>query len=80
MDLVAAFVHDTEASLVQGKEVTLVTIDAQGAFDAVLKRRLLKRMTEQGWPLSPIAISNMTTPSSPAPAGTTGAPNIWSSV
>jgi hypothetical protein len=30
----------------------MFTLDVQGAFDAVLKRRLLRRMTEQGWPLS----------------------------
>ncbi|KAG0155024.1 hypothetical protein PDIDSM_597 [Penicillium digitatum] len=31
-------------------QVTLVTMDVQGAFDALLRRRLLKRMGEQGWP------------------------------
>ena len=51
MDLVAAFTHDVEAALAQGKEVTMVTMDVQGAFDALLPRRLLKRMLEQGWPL-----------------------------
>ena len=29
----------------------MVTMDVQGAFDALLPRRLLKRMLEQGWPL-----------------------------
>ncbi|KAI0992044.1 hypothetical protein K3495_g16142, partial [Podosphaera aphanis] len=29
---------------------TLVTLDVQGAFDAVLHNRLLVRMQEQGWP------------------------------
>ncbi|KAF7168534.1 hypothetical protein CNMCM6106_003672 [Aspergillus hiratsukae] len=51
MDLVAAFTNDVEAALAQGRKVTLVKMDVQGAFDALLKRRLLKRMTEQGWPL-----------------------------
>ncbi|KAG0153173.1 hypothetical protein PDIDSM_5023 [Penicillium digitatum] len=37
-------------ALSQNKQVTLVTMDVQGAFDALLRRRLLKRMGEQGWP------------------------------
>ncbi|KAG0157694.1 hypothetical protein PDIDSM_4879 [Penicillium digitatum] len=40
-DLVASFTHDAEMALSQNK---------QGAFDALLRRRLLKRMGEQGWP------------------------------
>ena len=51
MDLVASFVHDVEKGFAAGLQTTLVTMDVQGAFDALLKRRLLKRMTEQGWPL-----------------------------
>ncbi|KAG0152633.1 hypothetical protein PDIDSM_1113 [Penicillium digitatum] len=42
--------HDAEMALSQNKQVTLVTMDVQGAFDALLRRRLLKRMGEQGWP------------------------------
>ncbi|KAG0155491.1 hypothetical protein PDIDSM_1068 [Penicillium digitatum] len=49
-DLVASFTHDAEMALSQNKQVTLVTMDVQGAFDALLRRRLLKRMGEQGWP------------------------------
>jgi ribonuclease HI len=84
MDLVAAFTHDTEAALAQGKEVTMVTMDVLGAFDALLKRRLLKRMTEQGWPLpllrfidtfltnrmARVRLEKVTTPSYPVPCGT----------
>jgi hypothetical protein len=51
MDLVAAFTHDIEAAMALGKEVTMITMDVQGAFDALLTQRLLARMTEQGWPL-----------------------------
>ena len=51
MDLVASFTHDIEAAMATGLEVTMITMDVQGAFDALLKKRLLKRMTEQGWPL-----------------------------
>ena len=56
MDLVACFVHDTELALAKGWEVTLVTMDVQGAFDALLVRRLLKRMMEQGWPFNLICL------------------------
>ena len=51
MDLVACFTHDAKAALAAGNEVTMVTMDVQGAFDALLKYRLLQRMTDQGWPL-----------------------------
>ena len=51
MDLVAAFTHDSEAALAAGLQVTMVTMDVQGAFDALLRRRLLDRMSKQGWPL-----------------------------
>src|SRR6195952_500324 len=51
MDLAASLTHDIETALAAKKQVTIVTLDVQGAFDAVLTRRLFKRMTEQGWPL-----------------------------
>ena len=50
MDLVASFTHDVERALSAGKEITMITMDVQGAFDALLARRLLKRMIAQGWP------------------------------
>jgi ribonuclease HI len=52
MDLVASFTHDVESAFAMGREVTMITMDVQGAFDALLVRRLLERMTKQGWPLS----------------------------
>ncbi|RAL58743.1 hypothetical protein DID88_003049 [Monilinia fructigena] len=51
MDLVSAFVHDVECAFARKRKVTLVTMDVQGAFDALLPRRLLKRMQDQGWPV-----------------------------
>ena len=48
MDMVAAFTHDAEVALAGGKVVSLVTMDVQGAFDALLKNRLLERMIKQG--------------------------------
>ena len=45
MDLVACFTHDVETALAAGNEITMVTMDVQGAFNALLKNRLLKRMT-----------------------------------
>jgi hypothetical protein len=58
MDLVALFTHDIEVTLTNSKEVTMFTLDVQGAFDAVLKRQLLKHITEQGWPLSLLQLIN----------------------
>jgi hypothetical protein len=50
MDLVASFTHDVEHAWATGKQVTMITMDVQGAFDALLKNRLLQRMGKQGWP------------------------------
>ena len=49
-DLTAAFTHDVEAAWARGERVTMITLDVQGAFDALLKNRLLIRMAAQGWP------------------------------
>ena len=42
MDLVASFTHDVEKAMAKGKRVTMVTLDVQGAFDALLVNRLLR--------------------------------------
>jgi hypothetical protein len=52
MDLVASFTHDVEEAIANSKQVTIVTIDVQGAFDALLVNRLLRRMQHQGWPFT----------------------------
>ena len=41
MDLVASFTHDVEKAMAEGKQVIMVTLDVQGAFDALLANRLL---------------------------------------
>lgn len=56
MDLAAAFTHDVESAFARNLEVTMVTMDVQGAFDALLMRRLLRRMMEQGWPFALIQL------------------------
>jgi ribonuclease HI len=56
MDLVASLTHDLEAALQQKKVATLVTLDVQGAFDALMPNRLLRRMQSQGWPISAICL------------------------
>ena len=43
-DLAAAFTHDTEAAWARGEYVTIVTLDVQGAFNALLKNCLLHQM------------------------------------
>ena len=83
-DLTAAFTHDTEAAWINRKHVTMVTLDVQGAFDALLKNRLLHRMVQQGWPQRTILfvdsfltdrrvqvrLGQVTTPSYPVACGT----------
>jgi ribonuclease HI len=83
-DLTAAFTHDTEAAWALGQHVTMVTLDVQGAFDALLKNRLLHRMAQQGWPQGAIffvdsflterrvqvRLGQITTPSYPVACGT----------
>ena len=49
-DLTAAFTHDVEAAWARRERVTMITLDVQGAFNALLKNRLLIRMAAQGWP------------------------------
>ncbi|CCE34857.1 uncharacterized protein CPUR_08796 [Claviceps purpurea 20.1] len=51
MDLVASFTHDVELALNKNLSVSMVLMDVQGAFDALLRNRLLERMRRQGWPL-----------------------------
>lgn len=51
-DLVSCVVHDIEEAKTQGWASTLVTLDVEGAFDAVLHNRLIWRMQAQGWPNS----------------------------
>lgn len=52
MDLVASLTHDLELALESGYQATVVTMDVMGAFDALLRNRLLLRMIYQGWPLA----------------------------
>lgn len=49
-DLVAALIHDIEQALADGRLLTLLTMDVQGAFDAVLRNRLIAILRRQGWP------------------------------
>jgi hypothetical protein len=84
MDLVASFTHDVEHAWATGKQVTMITMDVQGAFDALLKNRLLQRMGKQGWPAPALSLiqafltdrqvqvrlGRETTPNYPVPCGT----------
>jgi hypothetical protein len=45
------FTYDVKAAFAHGKKVTMFTLNMQRVFDAILKRQLLKHITEQGWPL-----------------------------
>jgi hypothetical protein len=48
IDLVALFTHDVKAALAHSKKVIMFILNVQRAFDAVLKKQLLKHITEQG--------------------------------
>ncbi|KJZ68791.1 hypothetical protein HIM_11822 [Hirsutella minnesotensis 3608] len=50
VDLVAALTHDIDEAFARKQVATLVTLDIQGAFDTVLRNRLVLRLREQGWP------------------------------
>jgi hypothetical protein len=52
IDLIALFTYNIKAALTRSKKVTIFILNMQKAFNALLKRRLLKRITEQGWPFS----------------------------
>ena len=47
----ALLIHDIDLALDRGTVATLVTMDIQGAFDSVLRKRLIIRLGDQGWPV-----------------------------
>ena len=49
-DLAAALVHDIEEAWARGLFASMLTLDIKGAFDAVLRGRLIQRLRSQGWP------------------------------
>ena len=49
-DLTTALVCDVNEALRKGKIAGMVTVDVKGAFDGVLRNRLLFRLRTQGWP------------------------------
>ena len=53
-DLAAALIHDVEEAWARGLKASMLTLDIQGAFDAVLSVRLIRRLREQGWPINVI--------------------------
>jgi hypothetical protein len=52
IDLITLFTYNIKAALAHGKKVTIFILNVQKAFNAILKRQLLKYITEQGWPFS----------------------------
>ncbi|KAI1002774.1 hypothetical protein K3495_g5429 [Podosphaera aphanis] len=50
VDLTTCLTHDVEMALAKGLTATMATLDIKGAFDAVLRGRLIKRLRKQGWP------------------------------
>jgi hypothetical protein len=47
MDLIALFIYNIKAALVRSKKVIMFIFNIQKAFDALLKRQLLKHITKQ---------------------------------
>jgi hypothetical protein len=52
IDLITLFTYNIKVAFARSKEVIMFILNIQEAFDALLKRQLLKHITEQGWPLS----------------------------
>jgi hypothetical protein len=52
INLVALFIYNIKAALTRSKEVTIFIFNVQGTFNALLKRQLFKRITEQSWSFS----------------------------
>jgi hypothetical protein len=50
INLITLFTYNIKAVLIRGKKVIMFTLNIQRAFDALLKRQLLKYITKQGWP------------------------------
>ncbi|TQV90123.1 endonuclease/reverse transcriptase [Cordyceps javanica] len=50
VDIVTSLVYDIEKALAAGKVATLVTADVMGAFDAILRNRMVLCLRQQGWP------------------------------
>jgi hypothetical protein len=46
IDLVALFTYNIKTAFVRSKKVTMFTLNIQRAFNTLLKRQLLKRITE----------------------------------
>ncbi|OAA57831.1 Endonuclease/exonuclease/phosphatase [Akanthomyces lecanii RCEF 1005] len=50
VDIVVSLIYDIEKALAAGQVATLVTEDVMGAFDAILRNRMILRLRQQGWP------------------------------
>ncbi|KAJ3478790.1 hypothetical protein NLG97_g8480 [Lecanicillium saksenae] len=50
VDIAACLIYDIEKALASGKVATLVTEDVMGAFDAILRNRMILCLRQQGWP------------------------------
>lgn len=90
VDLGSSLIHDIEVAMSQQKAATLVTIDIQGAFDTVMRNRLILRLRQQGWPATlvkwvasflqdrtaSVRYYDITTPSTPLQCGLPQGPPV----
>ena len=49
-----ALVHDVEKAWAWGLKASMLTLDVQGVFDAVLSECLIEWLQKQGWPTNVI--------------------------
>ena len=49
-DLATALIHDVEEAWSQDQKASMLTLDVQDAFDAVLSDHLINQLREQAWP------------------------------
>jgi hypothetical protein len=48
VDITTCLTHDVEEALYRRQTASFLTLDVKGAFDAILPRRLVRRLREQG--------------------------------
>jgi hypothetical protein len=52
IDLIVLFTYNIKAAFAHSKKVIMFILNVQKTFNAILKKQLLKYITEQDWPFS----------------------------
>jgi hypothetical protein len=56
--LITLFTYNIKTALIRSKKVIMFIFNIQKAFNTLLKRQLLRRITKQGWPLFLLQLIN----------------------